>query len=192
MTRSVADAARRRPALEAALSRLAAQAGDMPAPEGSVQPIFPSRQLQVLLPHSPEPELSKIDALGRRLTGWTGRVRNPQKRLRRMARRVEAERARHADLDAAGFAQAVTELADRAKFEHAGAATRLGRLELDALALVAEGVYRINGFYPFIEQFMGAIALLEGQIAEMATGEGKTITATMAAIVAPGAGCPAT
>ncbi len=173
-----------------ALARLAAQAGDLPPAEGAVQPVFPSRALQVLLPHRAEPELSKIDALGRRLTGWTGRLSNPQKRLRRMAKRVDQQRAHHAGLDDTGFADAVDTLAARAKFEHSGAATRLGQVELDALALVAEGVKRTHGFYPFIEQFMGAIALLEGQVAEMATGEGKTITATMAAIVAAWRGLP--
>lgn len=180
----------RRPALEIALLRLATQAGDMHLGEGPVQPVFPSRQLQVLLPHRAEPELSRIDVLGRWLTGWTRRLSTPQKRLRTMALRAEAQRELYSSLDPAGFAKAVETLAARAKFDHAGSATRIGQLELDALALVGEGVFRSLGFYPFIEQFMGAIALLEGQVAEMATGEGKTITATMAAIVAAWRGMP--
>lgn len=162
----------------------------MPLGEGPVQPVFPSRQLQVLLPHRAELELSRIDALGRRLTGWTRRLSSPQKRLRNIALRVEAQGLHYSSLDAAGFAEAVDTISARAKFDHSGAATRLGQLELDALALVAEGVSRSHGFYPFIEQFMGAIALLEGYITEMATGEGKTLTATMAAIVAAWRGLP--
>src|SRR5690606_16795365 len=39
---------------------------------------------------------------------------------------------------------------------------------------------RVLGMYPFRVQIMGAAALHEGNIAEMKTGEGKTLTSTMA------------
>ncbi|QIL50271.1 preprotein translocase subunit SecA [Weissella coleopterorum] len=50
----------------------------------------------------------------------------------------------------------------------------------EAFAVVREGARRILGLYPFIVQIMGSIALHQGNIAEMKTGEGKTLTATMA------------
>ncbi len=49
----------------------------------------------------------------------------------------------------------------------------------EAFALVREGSRRVLGLYPYPVQLMGGVALHEGNIAEMKTGEGKTLTATM-------------
>ena len=49
----------------------------------------------------------------------------------------------------------------------------------EAYALVRESAGRVLGMRHFPVQIMGAIALFEGNIAEMQTGEGKTLTATM-------------
>lgn len=49
----------------------------------------------------------------------------------------------------------------------------------DAFATVREAAKRVLGLYPFPVQLMGGMALHEGNIAEMKTGEGKTLTATM-------------
>ncbi|MDN6161149.1 MAG: preprotein translocase subunit SecA [Atopostipes sp.] len=49
----------------------------------------------------------------------------------------------------------------------------------EAFATVREASRRVLGIYPFYVQLMGGISLHEGNIAEMKTGEGKTITATM-------------
>ncbi len=49
----------------------------------------------------------------------------------------------------------------------------------EAFATVREGAKRVLGLYPFRVQLMGGLALHEGNIAEMKTGEGKTLTATM-------------
>ena len=51
-------------------------------------------------------------------------------------------------------------------------------------------VERVHGFMPHVVQFMGALGLLEGHMVEMATGEGKTVTAAMAAIVCAWRGEP--
>lgn len=48
-----------------------------------------------------------------------------------------------------------------------------------AFATVREADYRVLGLFPYDVQVMGAIILNEGAIAEMKTGEGKTLTATM-------------
>ena len=50
---------------------------------------------------------------------------------------------------------------------------------VEAFAVVREGARRVLGLYPYLVQLMGAAALHEGNIAEMKTGEGKTLTATM-------------
>ncbi|WP_071460816.1 preprotein translocase subunit SecA [Bacillus massilinigeriensis] len=52
-------------------------------------------------------------------------------------------------------------------------------LLVEAFAVVREGARRVLGLYPYKVQLMGGIALHEGNISEMKTGEGKTLTATM-------------
>ncbi|WP_429970648.1 preprotein translocase subunit SecA [Fructilactobacillus sp. Tb1] len=49
----------------------------------------------------------------------------------------------------------------------------------EAFAVAREGASRVLGLRPFKVQIMGGIVLHEGNIAEMKTGEGKTLTATM-------------
>lgn len=49
----------------------------------------------------------------------------------------------------------------------------------EAFAVAREGAKRVLGLYPFHVQVMGGIVLHEGNITEMKTGEGKTLTATM-------------
>lgn len=49
----------------------------------------------------------------------------------------------------------------------------------EAFALVREGAKRVLGLFPYKVQIMGGITLHDGNIAEMRTGEGKTLTATM-------------
>lgn len=55
----------------------------------------------------------------------------------------------------------------------------LDDLLVEAYAVVREAAHRVLGLYPYKVQLMGAIALHEGNIAEMKTGEGKTLTSTM-------------
>ncbi|MBE6132696.1 MAG: preprotein translocase subunit SecA [Erysipelotrichaceae bacterium] len=50
----------------------------------------------------------------------------------------------------------------------------------EAFAVCREADRRIRGEFPYKVQVMGAIILHEGDVAEMRTGEGKTLTATMA------------
>lgn len=49
----------------------------------------------------------------------------------------------------------------------------------EAFAVCREGAKRVLGLYPYYVQIIGGIVLHEGNIAEMKTGEGKTLTATM-------------
>ncbi len=51
----------------------------------------------------------------------------------------------------------------------------------EAFALAREASRRAIGMRPFDVQLMGAVALHEGKVAEMKTGEGKTLVAVMAA-----------
>lgn len=56
----------------------------------------------------------------------------------------------------------------------------LSEIQAEAFAVVREAAKRVLGMYPFRVQIMGAAALHEGNISEMKTGEGKTLTSTMA------------
>ncbi len=73
----------------------------------------------------------------------------------------------------------------------AKAGVPLATLLPEAYALVRESARRTLGIQHFEVQIMGAIALFEGHIAEMQTGEGKTLTATMPSFLRalPGYGC---
>ena len=56
----------------------------------------------------------------------------------------------------------------------------LDSMMAEALATVREAAYRVLGKKPFPVQIIGAIVLHQGRIAEMKTGEGKTLVACVA------------
>ncbi|MBU5362862.1 accessory Sec system translocase SecA2 [Enterococcus raffinosus] len=56
---------------------------------------------------------------------------------------------------------------------------KVDKLLPDAFAVVAEADRRVLGLDPYYVQILGGIALFYGNVAEMKTGEGKTLTATM-------------
>ncbi|MBZ2095560.1 preprotein translocase subunit SecA [Streptococcus oralis] len=55
----------------------------------------------------------------------------------------------------------------------------LDQLLYEAFAVVREGAKRVLGLFPYKVQIMGGIVLHHGDVPEMRTGEGKTLTATM-------------
>ncbi|MDY0276931.1 MAG: preprotein translocase subunit SecA [Acholeplasma sp.] len=57
----------------------------------------------------------------------------------------------------------------------------LDDLQVEAYALVREASKRVTKMVPYFVQVLGAVAIHEGNIAEMKTGEGKTLTAVMPA-----------
>ena len=64
--------------------------------------------------------------------------------------------------------------------------SRLG----EALACVREAARRSLGMRPYDTQLRGAAALIGGRMVEMQTGEGKTLTAALAAAIVASAGVP--
>ncbi|MFA6800912.1 MAG: preprotein translocase subunit SecA [Acholeplasmataceae bacterium] len=54
-------------------------------------------------------------------------------------------------------------------------------LMVEAFALVREASRRVTGLFPYFVQVCGAYVIFNGNIAEMKTGEGKTVTAVMPA-----------
>lgn len=64
-------------------------------------------------------------------------------------------------------------------------------LLIRTLSLICEVSFRTLGLRPYSVQIMGALALIDNKLIEMKPGEGKTITAALAAIVygSKGEGC---
>jgi len=124
------------------------------------------------------PELKGLDALANAAVGWVKNRRRTLASLKRQVVRIEALEPEIHELGSTRFNEEVGKCRELA---------RLNRLEGDALdrgmALVREGALRAVGMRPFPVQLMGALAMIGGQIAEMATGEGKTLTASLAASV---------
>ena len=54
-------------------------------------------------------------------------------------------------------------------------------IKVEAFAVAREAAYRVIGEKPYYVQILGGLAIHYGNIAEMKTGEGKTLTATMPA-----------
>lgn len=67
----------------------------------------------------------------------------------------------------------------------------LKNLLVEAYALVRETAWRTLGKKHYVAQIVGGIGLFEGGLAEMQTGEGKTLTATLPSFLRalPGSGC---
>ena len=72
------------------------------------------------------------------------------------------------------FQEQLQEIEDRKKQDDI-----LDEILPEAFALVREASKRVFGMIPYKVQIMGGIAIHKGDIAEMRTGEGKTLTATM-------------
>lgn len=108
------------------------------------------------------------------LKKWIESDRHELRRINKIANKVEK------------YAKPMAALSDdelKAKTDEFRARYKKGE-DLDhmlpeAFAVAREGAKRVLGLYPFHVQIMGGIVLHEGNIAEMKTGEGKTLTATM-------------
>jgi len=53
----------------------------------------------------------------------------------------------------------------------------------EAMATARESIFRVHGLYAFMVQIVGAIVIHKGNLAEMYTGEGKTLTIVLCAYV---------
>lgn len=108
------------------------------------------------------------------LKKWVESDKRVQKRLDRLADKVEAYKDEYSQLSDADL-QAKTP-AFKARLKDG---ETLDDILPEAFAVAREGAKRVLGLFPFHVQIMGGIVLHEGDIAEMKTGEGKTLTATM-------------
>lgn len=96
------------------------------------------------------------------------------KRLSAIADQVETYAAQMEALSDEGLRDKTEEFKGRYQ-----AGETLDQLLPEAFAVVREAAKRVLGLYPYHVQLMGGIVLHDGNIPEMRTGEGKTLTATM-------------
>ncbi|MCJ1976746.1 preprotein translocase subunit SecA [Lactococcus piscium] len=96
------------------------------------------------------------------------------KKLHKMAEKVEAYEADFANLPDEALQAKTSEF--KARYE---AGETLDELLSEAFAVAREGAKRVLGLFPYHVQIMGGIVLHNGDVPEMRTGEGKTLTATM-------------
>lgn len=112
------------------------------------------------------------------MAGILNRVFDPNKRevkrLTKMTERIEAlatEMERLSDDELKGKTEEF-----KTRYQNG---ETVDDLLTEAFAVVREGARRVLGLYPYPVQLMGGISLHEGNISEMKTGEGKTLTSTM-------------
>ena len=98
------------------------------------------------------------------------------KKLRRVADVIDGLAPKYAAMTNEELAHVTVELKERLS-----AGETLDDILCDAFAAVREADDRVLGKRPFYVQLLGGIILHQGRIAEMKTGEGKTLVATMPA-----------
>ena len=100
------------------------------------------------------------------------------KRLKKTVDKINALEPKMKALTDDGIRDYVKDLKQKAQ-----SGTDLDALLPETYALVRESAVRVLGQRPFDVQLIGGIVLHQGRIAEMRTGEGKTLTATLPAVL---------
>ncbi|NBP79372.1 hypothetical protein EBU58_01350 [bacterium] len=131
---------------------------------------MPNAALQVLGTHQPEYKRLWLDRHGATLQTKLLGLQRPLARLGKLADQVIAARGGLEDLDEAGLEAKLADLRALSKFERNVQSPRISAADVRAMAGINEAVRRVLGFRPHREQIIGAFAILEGSIAEMATG----------------------
>ncbi len=109
--------------------------------------------------------------------GFGDNTKSQLKKLEKIASKVEA-----LDEKMQGLSDdALREKTEEFKNRYASGKEDLDDLLPEAFAVCREAAWRVLGQKPFHVQIIGGIVLHQGRIAEMKTGEGKTLTATLPA-----------
>ena len=124
--------------------------------------------------------LTGLDARVNSLAGLYRRRANLLEALRRHAEQVDSQAGNYLELEDHQLHERL--MGFRERFRRGG--RDLESLLVPALAAIREAADRKLGLRPFLVQLMGTLALHRGYLVEMATGEGKTLTAGLAAVLA--------
>ena len=127
-----------------------------------------------------------LDAAWHAVSGWVTRCIPRYQRFSRRAQRIMSLEKEYAVMPDSKLRELASEMREIFR-RHRDRSCDLER----AFALVREVAFRQIGEKPFPVQIAGALALENGCVAEMATGEGKTLTCTLPVTVAGwrGRGC---
>ena len=127
-----------------------------------------------------------IDALWDHVAGLAGRLLPRASKLMACAESIVAVEKKYRHLSDKQLQRLALSLGERFRLKRETA-----RVREKALVILREVAARQTGLRPFSVQVAGALALEAGLIVEMATGEGKTLTAAMGAVFAGwrGRGC---
>ena len=158
--------------------------------QGEKNCAVPSEKLQVLATHESPAVPLWLDKTAILLKTRLLALKPGISRLGKHADLVLKNREALEDLSESDFASKMYDWQHSSKFERSDQIINIRSVDIVAMAGVCEAVRRVLGFCPHREQVIGAFAILEGSIAEMATGEGKTLTANLSAIVAAWRGMP--
>ncbi|SHF89054.1 preprotein translocase subunit SecA [Ornithinibacillus halophilus] len=102
-----------------------------------------------------------------------------QKQLKRLQKYVDLIEAKEPEMEKLSDDQLKQKTEEfKSRYENGES---LDDMLVEAYAVVREASKRVLNMRPFPVQIMGAVALHEGNIAEMKTGEGKTLASTMPA-----------
>ncbi|MHC1766428.1 MAG: hypothetical protein AB9869_19360 [Verrucomicrobiia bacterium] len=148
--------------------------------------ITPTAEYRRISVQQPARLLKGLDAGVFALAGLYQRRRQVLGKLRGDAEKVDALGGKLATLSDNALRERLLEY--RAGFRRGGRLVETALLP--ALAAIREASHREVGLRPFVVQLMGALALHRGCLAEMATGEGKTLTAGLSAVLAGWTGRP--
>lgn len=165
-------------------------AGDSDWQQGEKISAMPSAALLFLGTHQPDYKRFWLDLHGTTLKVKLLALQRPLARLGRLADQVIVARADLERLEEDQLAAKLADLRASSKFARNAQSARISAAQVQVMAGINEAVRRVFGFRPHREQIIGAFAILEGSIAEMATGEGKTLTANLSAIAASWQGMP--
>ena len=118
-----------------------------------------------------------IDAFVFRLKGRFKSRSSIIRKMLKTARKIDGQSKNFSTKNDAELKERIVHLSDLFKRPVTDSVLR------EAFALMQEAVVRTMGYRPYVEQIAGALCLYHGYIAEMSTGEGKTITAAMCAAI---------
>ncbi|MBP6782298.1 MAG: hypothetical protein KA152_00800 [Verrucomicrobiales bacterium] len=155
---------------------------------GTVTPVVitPSQRFYGASAREPRKVAVGVDKIADCIAGTWHRRPGLLRRLHRGARAALRHYERSiAGLEEADFREKIRETHRRVR---RGEISR--KLTTESLACVARAARDVLGLTPYPEQFMGVLAIGEGLFAEMATGEGKTLTIGMAGVLAGWRGQP--
>ena len=117
--------------------------------------------------------------------GLISKLFDPQKKILKKARNralaIDSLKDEMAALTDEQLKAKTTEFKERIKkFPEDQEREALDSVLNEAFAVCREAAKRVLKQFPYLVQIMGALVIHEGDVAEMKTGEGKTLTATMA------------